>query len=75
VFSANVKDVLKFYLSRDDVHHDFTISGQTPDGKIFEQAFYANEDGVLPFIIYTMLLVTYAKEAELSDGTCSSSSA
>lgn len=66
VFSANVKDVLKFYLSRDDVHHDFAISGQTLDGKIFEQTFYSNEDGVLPFIIYAMLLVAYAKEAKLA---------
>lgn len=63
-----VKDILKFYLSRNGCHHNFTINWQIDNGDIYEQSFslYCEaDDNLLPHIVYAILLISEVKNEEM----------
>ena len=55
--SSIVKDIHLFYLSREQVKHDFTLSIQSPEEEVYEQTFRIYNNELLRHIVYAIIFI------------------
>lgn len=60
--SSIVKDIHLFYLSREQVKHDFTLSIQSPEEEVYEQTFRIYNNELLRHIVYAIIFITNIKD-------------
>lgn len=67
-FSNQIKDTHYFQLTNANADsHNFIVEGRDDNGRLFEADFHISDKEILPYIVYSIILIVELKDAKLAE--------